>query len=182
MRAAPVFRVLRGVPSLEDIYREHAPMIWRALRRFGVPEAVAPDLVHDVFLVVHRRLDEYDGRATMSSWLYGIARGVASNWRRGDGRTRRRLELASLQPVAEPPEPDEQIAKAQTGAMVDAFLSALDPAKREAFVLLEIEGMTGPEAADALGVKVDTVYSRVRKAREAFERMIERRRRGEARR
>ncbi len=180
MRTERIVPALRSVPNLEDIYREHAGMVWRALRRLGVPEAAAPDLVHDVFLVVHRRLREYDGSAAMKSWLYGIARGVAANWRRGEGRTRRRLQLVSQQPSTDPPKPDEQLARAQAGNLVDQLLQQLDPAKREAFVLLEVEGMTGPQAARALGIKVDTLYSRVRKARQALERLVERQRRREA--
>ena len=56
-----------SVFELSDIYREHADFVWRAVRRFGVAEESAEDVLHEVFLVLQRRLHEYDGRASMTS-------------------------------------------------------------------------------------------------------------------
>ena len=83
--------------DLAEVYRCHAGFVWRVVRRLGVPDAALEDVVHDVFLVVHRRLSEYDGRAALTTWLFGIARGVASNHRRGIARAQRKLA------VVEPP-------------------------------------------------------------------------------
>ena len=133
-------------------------------------------------MVVQRRLADYDGRASMTSWLYGIARGVTANHRRGRGRAARRLQLV-VPPDAEPaPGPDQHVAVGEAADMVAGFLESLDPGKREVFELAELEGMRGPEIAAALGVKVDTVYSRLREARLRFQRLADRHRRAEARR
>ena len=172
-----------ALPSrLDAIYRDHAAFVWRVLRRYGFDGATAEDLMHEVFLVVHRRIGDYDGRASMTSWLYGIARGVAANHRRGRAREERRLQLVSSPGTARA-EPDAEVhVEAREAAdLVAGFLAGLDEDKRVAFELSELEGLTGPEIAGLLGVKVDTVYSRIRVARRRFNALVERMHGGKAR-
>jgi RNA polymerase sigma-70 factor, ECF subfamily len=178
-RAAPPGRGPSGASSalpsgLDEIYRHHVGFVWRSLRRLGIDAAAAEDLVHEVFVVVHRRLPEYDGRASMTSWLYGIARGIAANHRRTHGRTQRRLEVVGRMPVAAPIDAHERMEIDEGLALVDRFLAGLDADKREVFMLAELEGMRGPEIAEAVGVPVDTVYSRLREARRRFEQAVAR--------
>jgi RNA polymerase sigma-70 factor (ECF subfamily) len=152
--------------SLDDVYREHAGFVWRAVRRLGISPAEAEDVVHEVFLVVRRRLAEFDGRAALRSWLFGVARGVASNHRRGRTRAARRLELVPAS--ASPETPEEAARRREAAALVREFLGALDADKRLVFELADIEGMRGPEIAAALGLNQNSVYSRLRAARERF--------------
>ena len=70
------------VPALAEVYRAHVGFVWRVLRRLGVEDAALEDVVHDVFLVVHRRLADFEGRSAVTTWLYGIARRVAADYRR----------------------------------------------------------------------------------------------------
>src|SRR5690606_13032135 len=86
-------------PALSEVYRHNVGFVARALRRLGVADEHLDDVVHDVFLIVHRRLGDYDGRAPLRSWLYGIARGVAANYRRGQLRAQRRLQLIYSEPT-----------------------------------------------------------------------------------
>src|SRR5688572_4620406 len=156
--------------ALADVYRTHAGFVWRVLRSLGVPDEALDDLVHDVFLVVHRRLGEFDGRAAMTSWLYGIARGVAANHRRGSKRRQNHHRglgswLTLIQTSAQTKGSPTSVEAVDAADLVERFLGELDPAKREVFVLSELEGMSGVEIADALGIKVDTVYSRLRVVR-----------------
>ena len=67
--------------SLERVYRDHLDYVWWTLRALGVVESALDDAAQDVFIVVHRRLDEFEGRATMKTWLYQIARRVALRYR-----------------------------------------------------------------------------------------------------
>jgi len=152
--------------QLGRLYREHADFVWRVLLRFGIPEAQAEDVAHEVFLVVGRRLSDYDPSAPFRAWLYGIARGVAANARRS--RERRDNRLRVVEPPPTPPSPEEHVERSQAAALVEQFLEALPPAQREVFVLVDIEGMSGPEAARALGDKLNSVYSRLRLARTRF--------------
>lgn len=168
---------LRPVPpaplTLEDVYRAHAGFVWRVLRRFGVPESALEDVVHDVFLVVHRRLSEYDGRAALTSWLFGIARGVAANYRRASARAERRLSVAPLPRAG--PDPETGAAQDEAVAFVRAFLDGLDEERRLLFALADIEGMKVPEIAEAMGLNLNTAYSRLRATREQFQRALARR-------
>jgi RNA polymerase sigma-70 factor (ECF subfamily) len=161
-----------ATPELEQVYRRHVEFVWRTVRRLGVEDEAIEDVVHDVFLVLQRRLADYDGRASMRAWLYGIARRVARNHVRGRMRARRRLRL--LAPPATPPDPEIQATQAQASRLVDRFLAQLDSKKREVFELADLEGMRGLEIAEALGVKLHTVYSRLRAARQQLASFVKR--------
>ena len=158
--------------SWERVYATHADFVLRCARQMGVPPHHAEDIVHDVFLVVHARLEDFDSdRATMRSWLYGILRRVTSHWRRGRARSSRRLALV---PAAPPPASmDDQLARAQALNLLERFIESLDDKKRPVFTLAEVEGMSAPEIAQCLEVKLNTVYSRIRLARKQFARFIE---------
>ncbi len=154
-------------PSLAGLYRAHADLVWRTLVRFGIPEHAAEDLVHEVFLIARRRLPEFDPRrAAPSSWLYGLSRGVAANWRRAERRAARRLELVEGPNPAS--DPEAEMARGQAAALVDGFLATLELAQREVFVLCDVEGVRAPEVAAMLGLGVNQVYSRLRLARRHF--------------
>ncbi len=156
----------RGLDDLEQLYREHFGFVWRAVRRMGVDEEVAEDLVQETFIVVHRRFTEYDGRSSPRRWLYILTRGVVANYRRRTERAGRRHGLMS--PPSSRPPPDEVVAQGQAAVAVGRFLTELDPDKRAVFELTDIEGMSAPDIAVALGVKLNTVYSRLRAARHKF--------------
>lgn len=166
----PATRADPAEPTLADVYRAHAGFVWRVVRRLGVPEAALEDVVHDVFLVVHRRLHEYDGRAAMTTWLFGIARGVAANHRRGRERAERKL--AVVPPPSEAIDPESGVARNQAAEFVRAFLDGLDEERRMLFYLADVEGMKVPEIADALGLNLNTAYSRLRATRELFHRAL----------
>lgn len=153
-------------PLFEEVYRAHVGFVWRTMRRFGVAEADLEDAVHEAFLVVHRRLAEFDGRAAITSWLYAVARGVASNRRRNALRRERRDALAP-EPAGEV-DPAEQLARARAAEVVEQFLNSLSAEQREIFVLFEIEGMRGAEIAEAIGLNINTVFTRLRAARQRF--------------
>src|SRR5215207_8141138 len=71
-----------AAPSFDEIYQAHVGFVWRVLRTMGVPETALEDAVQDVFVVVHRRLPEWQARAAITTWLFAIARRVASSSRR----------------------------------------------------------------------------------------------------
>lgn len=153
--------------QLEAIYREHCPFVWRSLQRLGVPESGVADAVHDVFLVVARRLHEFEHRASMRTWLFAIAYRVAQGvWRDRQRQARREEPLADPDARAA----DETYGGGETSIALHQLLARLDAEKRAVFILAHLEGMTAPEIAAALDLKIPTVYSRLRLAREAMER------------
>lgn len=157
-------------PRLAAVYRSHAPYVWRVLRHIGVADRDLDDAVQETFLVVHRRLDEFEGRASLRTWLYAVAVRVASTQRRTAQRELARREAAGAGVHASGAiDPETELGRAEAADILDALLSELDLTKRTVFVLAEIEGVKVPEISKILGVNVHTVHSRLRLAREAFE-------------
>ena len=152
------------VPSFDDVYDAHFAFVWRVLRTFGVHDAAIEDAAQDVFVVVHRRLPEFEGRAAITTWLFEIARRVAGTHRRRDGRT---------EPLADEPAGTSDtfaaLSRAQATATVMAILDTMDEDKRAVFALVELEQMSVPEVAKLLELNLNTAYSRLRLARVAFE-------------
>ena len=155
--------------DLTAAFRTHHDFVWRSLARLGVHGDAIDDAVQDVFVIAHRRGDNYDGRAPLRHWLYGITRNIALKHRERSARARvRASEGTDVRRV------DDPIAQRDTIATVERFLAELDDDQRAVFMLAEIEGHTAPEIADMLRVKLNTVYSRLRLARARFERALER--------
>ena len=77
-----------AIPTFDEVYTAHVAFVWRTLRTFGVSDAQLEDAVQDVFVVVYRRLPEWEGRAQVTTWLFAIARRVASSYRRKVGNSR----------------------------------------------------------------------------------------------
>lgn len=154
------------------LFRAHAPFVWRVLRRLGVSEADVEDVAQEAFLVVHRRLSEFEGRSQLRTWIYGICVRVASDHRR---RAHVRRELATDRPPersGSAPQPRE-LEQRQARALLDAALAELDDDKRAVFVLYEIEELPMKEVADALACPLQTAYSRLHAARrELRERLL----------
>jgi RNA polymerase sigma-70 factor, ECF subfamily len=165
--------VVEPDPEFANLYHRHHGFVWRILRRLGVPPATLDDATQEVFVVVYRRRDALHVDASVRSWLFGIARRVASDVHRGHHRRQRKHD--ALPPLADSPPLDDALARSEAAEFVRAFLERLDEGHRMVFVLADIEGMTAPEISATLELNVNTVYSRLRKARLEFERAVARR-------
>jgi RNA polymerase sigma-70 factor (ECF subfamily) len=147
--------------TLRAIFEAEAAFVFRVLRRLGVPERDLDDAAQDVFVVVHRKLPEFEPATPLRSWLFGIARRVAAaRCRRGYQRhevTTGDLELSTVAA------PDEQGVDARQ--LLNRALFELDAAKRDVFVLYELEGLSMHEVAAAVGCPLQTAYSRLHAAR-----------------
>ncbi|MGE0548383.1 MAG: RNA polymerase sigma factor [Kofleriaceae bacterium] len=153
-------------PTFDEVYDAHVGFVWRVLRTLGLADGQLEDAVQDVFVVVHRRLGEWEGRAAITTWLFAIARRVASSHRRraaGD-----RTEPLDAEPAGAT-DTFAAMSRAQAAATVTAILDTMDEAKRIVFVLVELEQLSVPEVAKMLDLNLNTTYSRLRLARHAFE-------------
>ena len=156
--------------EFSEVYARHYDAAWRCLRALGVSSDAVDDAVQDVFMVVHRRLPDFDHAAPVRSWILGIARNMALKY-----RERRRRVVPRLAVVKdEPPAPEDVVARRDAAQLVERFLESLDPDQRAVFVLAQLEGASAPEIAKTLGIKLNTAYSRLRLARRRFERMVAR--------
>lgn len=149
--------------EFEALYRAQIGFVWRSLRRFGVPDSALDDATQDVFVIVHRRFGVWEQGGSVRAWLYGVARRIASAHRRTDDRHQRKL--AAL------PQPDavegleDRLGARHRLERIAAQIEQLEPRRRQVYVLVELEGLSAPEAAEAIGCKLNTVYSRLRRAR-----------------
>jgi len=157
-----------------SVYRAELCYVWRTLQRLGARPADLEDLAHDVFVVVHRRLGDFEPGRPVRPWLFGIAFRVASDYRR---RARYKAEIATGSVEAPSPSPraDERLAVAEDRALVLASLAELDLDRRAVLILHDIDGEPAPEIARVLDIPVNTVYSRLRVARQRFTAAVRRR-------
>lgn len=168
-----------GKPVSEEVFREiydeHIRWVWHALRRFSVAEKDVLDAAQNVFLVVHRKLPEFEGRSQLRTWILQIVRRVASDYRRS-APVRREV-------TTEGPEIDEHVEQRSSAEDVAAhtervqqaraILDRLPDAQRVVFIMYELEQMSGQEIAAELKVPLGTVRSRLRMARELFQQEVE---------
>ncbi len=163
-------------PSFGSVYDAYFDFVWRSVRRLGAPEHVVDDVVQDVFLVVHRRLDDFEGRSSLKTWLFGIALRVVRDHRRALARRRSCEPLRDSLPGCPTTTPEATAERAEAAATLHAILDAMDDDKRAVFVMAELEQMSVPEIADATSENLNTIYSRLRAARADFEEGVRRHR------
>lgn len=162
-------------PTFDEVYEEHVDYLWRAARGMGVSPSAIDDVLQDLFLVVHRRLPEFEGRASVRTWLTRILVRVVSEHRR---RFRRKEsghdELVEDSLDTQQPTPADEAARNQAVALLSEILGSMDEDQRVVFVLAEVEQLPVPEIAASLEVNVNTVYSRLRLARKDYEKHLAR--------
>jgi RNA polymerase sigma-70 factor (ECF subfamily) len=166
--------VVRDGAGFEAIYAEHFAFVWRCLRGLGVEEAQLDDAAQDVFVIVYRKLPEFRGESSARTWLYGIVRNVAANQRRSVSRRGPQDELP-IDLAARGAGPEERAQDQQAAAFVARFLEGVGDKKRELFVLAVLEQMSIPEVAEALGIPLNTAYTRLRSVRGDFQLALQRR-------
>jgi RNA polymerase sigma-70 factor (ECF subfamily) len=161
--------------EVRTIYREHGRFVWLSLQRLGIHPSDLDDVAQDVFMVVHRRLDTFDRRARVSTWLFGICMRVAANYRR-----RRRWTHEVLSGGGEEDRPsglaaaDDVLVRREQRELAERALNRLEIAKRATFVMFEIESLSCLEIAELMNVPVGTVYSRLHSARRQLEKNLSR--------
>jgi RNA polymerase sigma-70 factor (ECF subfamily) len=157
--------------AFEQVYRAHFRLVWRILRSLGVRDVDLLDVAHDVFLVVHRQLPTFEGRAQISTWLFSICRWVASDYRRS--APIRREVVVDVRELARGLSPTrdalERLDASELSRLLEAILSRMSEKLRVTFVMYELEEMSGEEIAQALEIPVGTVRSRLNAARGEFQ-------------
>ena len=160
--------------TFRALYDAHLDFVWRNLRRLGVCEADADDRAQEVFVVAHRRFEDFEDRGHgPRAWLFQIVLRVASDARRhkrrrpedpDGGQAVGRASIAATQ--------HDAISRREQLSRLDLALATIDVSRRAVLLLHEIEEMTAPEIAEVLGIPLNTVYSRLRVARAELERAL----------
>ncbi|HEX4446609.1 MAG TPA: sigma-70 family RNA polymerase sigma factor [Polyangiaceae bacterium] len=181
-------RVPLSSSRFNAVYEANADFVWRNARRLGVGDVAIDDVVQSVFLVVFRRLDDFEGRSTLKTWLYEVLVRVVREHRRA-----LRRKSPPRAEGAEPIDPSTLVAPAHqrpdrladrndAARLVRELLDELGDDKREVFAMAELEGLTLREIAEILREPAGTIASRLRAARTDFERAAARHRAREQRR
>lgn len=170
------------VPSFDEVYQEYFPFVWRTARRMGVNDSSLDDVCQDVFVAVHRRLPEFEGRSSLKTWMFGFVLNVVQVHHRT--QRRKNVSYRATGEVVDPDtvedsrsqSPDEQMSRTEAADIAHDLLSRLPDDKRAVFILSELEGMSAAEIAEAVSANVNTVYARLRAARQQFSQAVERHR------
>lgn len=158
-------------PTFQAVYREYFNFVWSSVRRLGVGPESLDDLVQEVFIVIHGRLDTLERPEALRSWIYSVVRRTVSTHHRAK-RSRAATGVATgveTEAISNGPSPLEQTETNAELQVLRNLLAELDEPKREMFALVELEELSVPEVAELLGVPLNTAYSRLRAARQAFD-------------
>ena len=162
------------VHSFQAIYDAYYAEVARWIRALGGPAADQDDLIQEVFVVVYRRLHDFDGR-NLAGWLYRIAAHQVRDYRRLVWIKyifRRSIALSSEVASAKPT-PVMMLETRERQRNLERLLSKLSDPLRAAFVLFEIEGYTAEEIAQMQSVPTNTVRARIHRARKKMTALLE---------
>jgi RNA polymerase sigma-70 factor (ECF subfamily) len=167
---APVVR-----PSFREMFDANFAYVSRAMRRLGVAPVDIEDAVQEVFAAIYGKWNGYDPQRPLRPWLFSFAFRVAANWRR---RAQRAPEGGQdIVEFIDQRSPEQAAIEQETRALVLAVLDRMPFERRDVLVMHDIEGLDAKAVAQVLDIPVNTVYSRLRVARQEFEAGIARKRR-----
>ena len=160
--------------ALGTLYDRYEHSIRRFLSRIGIADGDLDDLVQLTFLEVVRAAKSFDPRYAARPWLFGVAATMARRHRRRFAQMTVRLKRFVTGRGSDPgPEmPDEAFDAREAERRFRRALDALSDKKRDVFVMVTLEGASGEEAAMALGIPINTVWTRLHHAREELRRML----------
>jgi RNA polymerase sigma-70 factor (ECF subfamily) len=163
------------LPSLERIFTEYAPRIYRLVRLLLGSDADAEDVTQQVFLQVLRKLPDFRGESTLPTWLNRIAVNTALTFRKQRGTRQKRLSAEPLDEFAADgihaavvprvPGPLPEALAHEMHQLIEAAIGRLPDLYRDVFVLVDVEEHSNQEVADMLRLSVAAVKSRLHRAR-----------------
>jgi RNA polymerase sigma-70 factor (ECF subfamily) len=157
------------VCDVATLFTEHGQTVARWVRRIGGPSVDVDDAVQEIFLVAHRRLTDFSVEARVRAWLFRTTAAVVRNHRRRRGWRRLfRRDIAEVELPSEGPTPLEALEQSQALAATYRLLERLPEKHRVVLILHEVEGRSGEEIAEMMGVKVSTVWVWLHRARNRF--------------
>lgn len=165
------------LPPFESIYEQYFDFVWATTRRLGVKSAAMDDVVQEIFMVIHSKTHTLRQPESLRSWIYGVVRRTVSDHHRAQRvRDASGVELAVQARVvrSQPPTPLDLSEQNDQVRLLNSLLAELDSSKREIFVMAELDELSVPEIAEILAIPLNTAYSRLRAARQAFEAVVAR--------
>ncbi len=171
--AFPVAVKAAGGLDVEAVHAAHGDFVWASLQRLGARDADLEDRFQEVFMVVHQRGGDFEGRSRITTWLFGICLRVMAAHRRR-AWVRRERATGSLPEGQADGSPDASFEHAEAQARLREILDVMDLDRRAVFVMAVIEEMPADEIATIVGAPLGTVYSRLHAARKQFDETLRR--------
>jgi len=161
-----------------DIYDRWFDDVVKWLYALGMPSSDTEDLAQEIFMVVRRKLDRFDG-GNMAGWLYRITQLTVRDHRRRTWfknlvQRRRNVDLDRVQLTT--PGPEARYADAENRRRFQLLVARMSEKLRTTFVLFEIEGYSGEEIAHIQDVPLGTVWTRLHLARKEFWKLLKKQR------
>ncbi len=154
--------------ALEAVLVSVAPSIHRFGLRMCKNVRDAEDVLQDTLLSVANHLGDFEGRSSLTSWVFALTRSECTRRRRGL-KNQPWVSDEYLAETHDPaPSPEARAADQELAAALSSALDGLEDSYREVILLRDIEGLSAPEAAEVLGISVDALKSRLHRAREAM--------------
>jgi RNA polymerase sigma-70 factor (ECF subfamily) len=166
MMRASADAVERAPVDVNSLFREHAQRVARWASRLGGPGVDVEDVVQEVFMRAYRHRDQFRGDASITTWLFRItARQVARLRRLHRARQLWRSLYAHDPMPAHPPTPVEELERRREGERLRRAIDTLGESPRTVFILFELEGLSGEQIAELTGLKIDTIWVQLHRAR-----------------
>lgn len=165
--------------ALGTLFDRYFSTVYRFLARITpgrTPDSDLEDMVQTTFLEIHRSADKFKGMAAVKTWILGIAANVSRHHIRGEIKRRRLADALVEMPTDPEPRPDAEAERSQLLALLSDALDSLDHNHKVAFIMCDIEGVSGVEAAQILGVRPGTLWRRLHEARKELADALERKR------
>jgi RNA polymerase sigma-70 factor (ECF subfamily) len=151
--------------AIEQLLNELAPAVHRFGLRMCKNAHDAEDVLQDTLIQIVAHIKEFEGRGSLPSWVFALARSACARRRRGLKNAPPAGDEALAEQVSSEPSPEQLAGKQELGALLARALDALPDAQREVLLLRDVEGLSAPETAAALTLSVDAVKSRLHRAR-----------------
>jgi len=154
--------------AMEELLASVAPSIQRFGMRMCKATHDADDVLQDTLLAVAQHLPEFEGRSSFTSWVFALTRSACARRRRGLKNAPPVSDERMIEQPDAAPSPEARAEGNQLARVVEQALAGLSEDYREVILLRDVEGLSAPEAAAAIGISVDALKSRLHRAREAL--------------
>jgi RNA polymerase sigma-70 factor (ECF subfamily) len=160
--------------QFREIYDRWFEDVVKWLYALGMPSSDTEDLAQEIFLVVRRKLADFDG-GNLPGWLYRISELTARDHRRRSWfknlvLRRKEIDLSALPHGAE--SPARAYEDTERRRVFQSLMAAMSEKRRSTFVLFEIEGYSGEEIAKIQDIPLSTVWTRLHHARKDFWKLV----------
>ncbi|OGQ90521.1 MAG: hypothetical protein A2289_04790 [Deltaproteobacteria bacterium RIFOXYA12_FULL_58_15] len=161
--------------DVDQAFREHGGFVARIVQRLTADGPHVDDLVQETFIVAFKKRHEFEGRASVQTWLYAIARNLCFRHIRSHRRRDHfRQRLAQQEQTDRSSALEGEIERRESIARVHRVLQQLPFKQREIAILYELEGMEGKEISEVVGIPLGTVWTRLGQARKTIEKLMRR--------